>query len=153
MTVARTFLVVVDKSPEFPVALRYAIARAKAVDGRVAMLSVVEPQGIETWGGVERALDDEAFDIARSEVVAHIKTVEELLGHKPKTYFGKGELRSVLVDLIDQEKDISTLVLAAGTGEGASNPLIQYLTSDKGVRKLKIPLIIVPETSRCLEEG
>lgn len=149
---ARIFLVVVDDSPEFPVALRYAAERARAVKGNVALLSVVEPQGIETWGGVERALDDEAFDRARAIVAAHEKTAEDITGQKPLSYFTKGEIRNVLIELIDQEKEITSLVLAAQTGEGARNPLIQYLTSDKGLRKLKIPLVIVPDMCRCLEQ-
>lgn len=147
--VARTFLVVVDASPEFPIAVRYAADRASAVNGRVALLAVVEPQGIETWGGVERALDDQAFDVARSLVASHEETVEKATGVKPLTFFRKGEIRSVLLDLIDQEKDISTLVLAAQTREGGRNALIQYLTNEKGIKKLKIPLIIVPDTCRC----
>ena len=149
---ARTFLVVVDTTPEFPIALRYACQRAKRVGGTVALLSVVEPQGIETWGGVERALDDEAFGHARSLIANHEHTVWEATGQKAHCYFKKGEIRNVLIDLIDQEKDISTLVLAAQTSEGAHNPLIQYLTSEKGLRKLKIPLIVVPENCRCLEQ-
>ncbi|MDD3182909.1 MAG: universal stress protein [Alphaproteobacteria bacterium] len=149
---ARTFLVVVDESPEFPVALYYAAKRALAIHGHVALLSVVEPQGIETWGGVERALDDEAFDRAREISAVHEKTVQSIMGCRPKAYFRKGEVCNVLLDLIDQEKEIATLVLAVQTSEGPRNPLIQYLTSEKGVRKLKIPLIIVPDTCRCLHE-
>ncbi|MGE4351231.1 MAG: universal stress protein [Bdellovibrionales bacterium] len=147
----RVFLVVVDESLEFQIAMQYAAERARAVGGRVAFLGVVEQQGIETWSGVERALDDEAFDRVRAVVAAHEKTVEAITGFKPLTYYYKGETRSVLIELIDEEPDVSTLVLAAQTGENAHNTLIQYLTSDKGIRKLKIPLIIVPDTCRCLE--
>lgn len=149
---SRVFLVVVDESAEFPVALRYASLRARNVDGCVALLSVVEPQGIETWGGVERALDDEAFDRARATVAGHEKFAQEMTGRAVRTYYKKGEVLNVLFELIDQEKDISSLILAASTGEGKRNPLIQYLTSEKGVRKLKIPLIVVPDTCRCLEQ-
>lgn len=145
---ARVFLVVVDESPEFAVALRYACHRAKAVAGRVAMLSIVEPEGIETWGGVEKALDDEAFARARKLVASHEKTVLDVAGQPPLLHFKKGEKKAVLIDLIEAEKDISVLVMGASSREAGRNPLIQYLTSDKGLRKLKIPFIIVPEGVR-----
>lgn len=148
----QSFLVVVDDSKEFPLALQYAAARAKQEQASVAFLTVVEAQGIEAWGGVERAMDDEAFDRARVIVAGYAKQAEEETGQKPLAFYKKGEMRTVLLDLIDQEKDISALVLAAGTGDGGRNPLIQYLTSDKGLRKLNIPLIIVPDTCRCREE-
>jgi nucleotide-binding universal stress UspA family protein len=147
----RTFLVVVDDSPEFPLAVRYAAQRAMAVGGEVAMLAVVEPDMIETWGGVERALDDHAFDKARALVAQYEALIEEHTKSKPKTFFKKGETRSVLLELIDQEKEISTLVLAAHTRESGRNILIQYLTSDKGIKKLKIPLIVVPDSCRCID--
>jgi len=149
---AQTLLVVVDENPEGVVALRYAAQRAALGKGRVAMLSVIEPQGIQEWGGVERAMDDEAFDRARAVQAKYIKLIQETTGHEPLFFFHKGEMSKVLFDLIEQEKDITCLVLAAKTRDGASNPLIQYLTSDKGLRKLSVPLVIVPETCRCREE-
>jgi len=144
-----SFLVVVDDSKEFPVALRYAIERARQAQGRVAFLGVVESDGIEAWGGVERALDDEAFDRARATVAVHAQQAQKETGQSPVTYYKKGDTRAVLLDLIDQEKDITALVLAVGTEDGTRNPLVQYLVSDKGLRKLKIPLIIVPDSCRC----
>lgn len=147
----RTFLVVVDGSEELPVALRYAARRARDVAGRVALLSIVEPEGIETWGGVERALTDEAFDRARQDMAQHIKQVEELTGGEPLTFFRKGQRREVLLELLEKQPEISVLVLAAQTRDGGSNPLIKYLTSEKGLRRLKVPLIIVPETYRETE--
>ncbi len=145
----RTFLVLADETEEMLVALRYAARRAKTAQGRVALLYVVEPEEISTWGGVERALTDEAFDQGRKKMVALEKIAREISGAEPVTFYRKGERRKVLLELIESEPSISVLVLAAQTGDGGRNPLIQYLTSDKGLRKLKIPLVVVPDNRRA----
>jgi len=144
----RTFLVLVSETEEFLVALRFAARRARQAKGRVALLSVVEPQEIETWGGVEQALTDEAFDKARKEMVKHEKLATELSGAEPDIFYRKGERRKALLELIETEPNISVLIMAAQTGEGAHNPLIQYLTSDKGLKKMRVPLTIVSDSCR-----
>lgn len=147
----KTFLVIVDDSKEMPVALCYAARRAKQAKGRVALLYVVEPDGIETWGGVEQAVMDHAFDEGREKMAQFEKMAEDISGATPVTFYRKGERRKVLVDLVDTQTDIAALVLAAQTHDGGYNPLIQYLTADKGIKKLRVPLIIVPETFHCDE--
>ena len=54
----RTFLVVVDQSPEMKVALRYACRRAQSTGGRVAMLYVTEPASAE-WLAVGDLMREE----------------------------------------------------------------------------------------------
>lgn len=142
----KALLVVVDGSKEMPAALHYAIRRARDLSRRVALLYVVEPSTIEAWGPVERVVLDAAFDVARKEMAQYEKEVEEGTGQKALSFYRQGVRRKALLELIDAQPELSTLVLAARTKEGAANPLIQYLTSDKGLRKLKIPLIIVPDT-------
>lgn len=144
MTQTSSYLVVVDDSVEFPSALRFAAGAARSSGSTVTLLSIVEPEGIEAWGGVERAMDDEAFEEARKKMAAHEKLAEELSGRKPVCVYKKGERRAVIVDYLEKTPSIAALVLAIGMKDG-SNPLIHHLTSDKGLRKLNIPLIIVPE--------
>ncbi len=141
-----TYLVVVDRSKEMPIALRYVLRRAQETEASIALLKIVEPEAIETWGGVERAVMDEAFTDARQAMAAYEKQIEETLGHKPRTFYRKGERVKALLDVLESEKDLSTLVLAADTSAGADNPLIRFLTSEKGLRKLRLPLIIVPDS-------
>lgn len=145
----RTFLVMVSDSDKKSLALRYAARRARMAKGRVALLHVVEPQGIETWGGIEQAMADEAFNQARKEMVAYEKLATEISGAEPDVYYRKGERRKALLEFIESEPSISILVMAAQTGEGSHNPLIQYLTSDKGLKKLNVPLVVVTDTCRC----
>src|SRR5271157_2401134 len=49
----RKFLVVVDKTAEAPVALRFATRRAQHTGGRVTLLCVAEPGEFQQWRGVE----------------------------------------------------------------------------------------------------
>ena len=49
----RIFLVVVDETEEMRVALRYAALRARHTGGRVALLFVIEPSELKTWGAIE----------------------------------------------------------------------------------------------------
>ena len=52
----RKFLVVVDDSPEFDAALRYAARRARSTGGRVALLAVIPDSSDEHWAGVREEI-------------------------------------------------------------------------------------------------
>ena len=56
---ARTYLVVIDDSPEARVALRFAARRAAKTGGAVDVLASVEPQDFVQWGGVQAAIEEE----------------------------------------------------------------------------------------------
>ena len=55
----RIFLVVVDESEEMRVALRYAALRAFHTGGKVALLSVVEPAGVQISKALEERMEEE----------------------------------------------------------------------------------------------
>ncbi|MGQ3111458.1 MAG: universal stress protein, partial [Brevundimonas sp.] len=52
----RKFLVVVDDSPEFDAALRYASRRARSTGGRVVLLRVTPDSSDEHWAGVREEI-------------------------------------------------------------------------------------------------
>ena len=52
----RKFLVVVDDSPEFEAALRYASRRARSTGGRVALLRIIPGGSDEHWAGVREEI-------------------------------------------------------------------------------------------------
>lgn len=144
----QTFLVIVDDTEEHLIAMRYAAQRAHALQGRVALLYIVEPVGIEAWRGVEKAVLDEAFAEARKHMATHEAFVKEVSGTEPLTFYRKGETSTALIDFIEEQDDITTLVLAAQKKDGGRNPLVQYVMSDKGLKKLKIPCTVVPQVMR-----
>ena len=76
----RKFLVVIDKSPECHVAVRFATRRAQATGGRVTLLCAVQPADIQQWRGVEEIMKDEARQDAESLIYEAAKAVNELSG-------------------------------------------------------------------------
>jgi hypothetical protein len=69
--------------------------------------------------------------------------VNRLTGAIPVLYVREGEVREQLFKLIDEEPQISILVLGANTGSRGPGPLVAALTG-KFVGKLHIPITIVP---------
>ena len=60
----RTYLVVIDDSPEASLALRFAARRAARTGGGVIVLAIVAPQDFVAFGGVQAAIEAEAREHA-----------------------------------------------------------------------------------------
>jgi len=142
----RIFLVIADASPEMSVALRYATNRARLTGDRVALLYVMTPQVIQTWPGIEQMFTDEEVTTGKAVLREHEDFIAKATGEKPIYYIKRGDTLTALLELLDKQPDISVLVLSASTGPKGPGPLVSYLTSLKGIGKLKIPLVIVPDT-------
>ncbi|MEI9885449.1 MAG: universal stress protein [Rhizomicrobium sp.] len=136
----RKFLVVVDKTPESRIAVRFAARRAQHTGGRVTLLCVAMPADFQQWRGVEEIMKDEARQEAEGLVYAAAKTVGELAGIIPELVIAEGRPTEALLDLIKADKDISILVLASGTAKEGPGPLVSLFAG--GVQA--IPVTIVP---------
>lgn len=139
----RVFLVVVDKSEEHKVALRYAALRAKNTGGRVALLYVIEPGDFQAFGAVEDLMRVEQRQEAESALHMLSSEVQEICGKTPVFHIREGNLQSELLNLINEDRSISVLVLAAARGGKNPGPLISALAG-KMWNQLRIPLTIVP---------
>jgi nucleotide-binding universal stress UspA family protein len=137
----RKFLVVVDKTPEGPVALRFATRRAQHTGGRVTLLCVAEPGEYQQWRGVEEIMREEARQEAEGLIYAAAKEVNELSGIVPELVILEGRATECLLDLIGSDRDISILVLAAGTAKEGPGPLVSMFA---GPGQHPIPVTIVP---------
>lgn len=137
----RKFLVVVDKSPEAHVALRFATRRAQATGGRVTLFCAATPADFQQWGGVEAIMKDEAHREAENLVFAAAKTVNEMSGIISEIVILEGRNTECLLKLIKEDKDISILVLAAGTAKEGPGPLVSMVGS---ASQYPIPVTIVP---------
>jgi nucleotide-binding universal stress UspA family protein len=138
----RTFLLVVDQSPELKVALRYACRRAQATGGRVAMLYVMEPADAE-WLTVNNLMREERRAEAEARLQELAAQVQTVAGEMPVMHLREGSVRDQLLALLDEDPSISVLVLGAGTSSEGPGPLITALTG-KYSAKLKVPLVMVP---------
>src|ERR1700704_2357120 len=106
----RKFLVVVDKTPEHRVALRFATRRAQHTGGRVILMCAATPPDFQQWRGVEEIMRDEAHAEAEGMLHEAAKVVNELSGILPELVIPYGVTTECVVQLLKQDKDISILV-------------------------------------------
>jgi len=139
----RVFLVVVDETDEWRAALRFVCRRAEHTGGRVALLHVIEPADFQHWMAVEEAMRAELREEAELLMDRVAAEVNEATGALPIIYLREGTVRDELLALLDEEPNISILVLGASPQSEGPGPLIQYLMT-KGVSQLHIPVTIVP---------
>jgi nucleotide-binding universal stress UspA family protein len=143
MTSSRTprkFLVVIDKTPECAVALRFATRRAQHTGGRVTLMCAAPLPDFQQWRGVEEIMRDEAHAEAESMLHAAAKTVNELSGILPELVIPYGPVTDCLTQLLKEDAAISILVLASGTAKEGPGPLVSMF----GVGVQAIPVTIVP---------
>ena len=138
----RKFLVVIDKTPECQVALRFATRRAQHTGGRVTLMSPAAPIEFQQWRGVQEIMKDEAYAEAEALLHAAAKTVNDLSGIIPELVIPYGSSTECLTQLLKDDRDISILVLASGTSKEGPGPLVSKFTSAVQT----IPVTIVPGT-------
>jgi len=136
----RKFLVVIDKTKESAVALRFATRRAQHTGGRVTLLCAATPPDFQQWRGVEEIMRDEAYAEAEGMLHEAARTVNELSGILPELVILYGLPTECLTQLLRQDKDISILVLASGTAKEGPGPLVSMF----GGAVQAIPVTIVP---------
>ncbi len=138
----RKFLVVIDKTPECQVALRFATRRAQHTGGRVTLMCPATPGEFQQWRGVEEIMKDEAHAEAEALLHAAAKVVNDLSGILPELVIPYGTVTECLAKLLKDDKDISILVLASGSGKEGPGPLVAMFTGAVQA----IPVTIVPGT-------
>jgi nucleotide-binding universal stress UspA family protein len=136
----RKFLVVIDKTKECTVALRFATRRAQHTGGRVTLLCAATPPDFQQWRGVEEIMRDEAYAEAEGMLHEAAKVVNELSGILPELVILYGLTTECVGQLLRQDRDISILVLASGTGKEGPGPLVSMF----GAAVQAIPVTIVP---------
>jgi len=139
----RTFLVVVDQTTELRAALRYACRRASATGGHVALLHVSKPAEFEHWMFVGKRMRDEAREGAEEVLQRKASLVGRMTGRMPALFVREGDATEQLLGLLEEETNISVVVLAANAGGDGPGPLVAALTG-KHAHRLRVPLTIVP---------
>ncbi|TPG58060.1 universal stress protein [Roseomonas nepalensis] len=138
----RVFLVVVDDSPERAVALRYACLRVRKSGGRVALLRVTEPVGLQEWAGVGALMQEERRQEAEQLLSALAAQVQEITGGLPVMLIREGDPVEEVLGALEEDRRMSILVLATAT-EGGPGPLVTALAGRQAGR-LRCPVTIVP---------
>lgn len=137
----RKFLVVIDETPECERALTFAAYRVKRTGGTVVLMSVVpKPEFIGL--GVEDVLRAEAVEEAERNLDARLARLRDIGDVKVESVIREGEASEEIERVIDQDRDIAILALAASTSSEGPGPLVTHFANRANA--LPIPLTIVP---------
>ena len=138
----RTYLVVIDDSPEARVALRFAARRAAKTNGRIEVLAVVEPQDFVQWGGVQAAIEEEQRLRIEGVVRASVGEILDESGVEAKIVVQQGEPVKAVRDYIGARQEVAALVLGASPS-GNPGPLVgNFCGNDSG--QLPCPVMLIP---------
>ena len=139
----RKFMAVIDNTPECARAVRYAGMRAKNSGGGLVLLYVVSDADFNQWIGVGEVMRAEAREEAETIVSKIAQDVRENIGAEPETVIREGTATDQILSLIEEDRDIAILVLAASSAKEGPGPLVTAVTS-RGMQ-FDIPVTIVPE--------
>ena len=138
-------LVIADDSKEMDVALKYACARSKKTNRKIMIATFIEPLDVLTTQGVTEIMQNEAREEAEKKLKYASSVVKESTGILPVLHIREGEIIQELKSLIEEDKNINVLVVAAKVDEKEKNPgpIINSLIS-KELSNFRIPIMIVP---------
>ncbi|MCR6671028.1 universal stress protein [Devosia ginsengisoli] len=137
----RKFLVVIDETPECERALTFAAYRVKRTGGTVVLMSVIQkPEFIGL--GVEDVLRAEAVEEAERNLDARLARIRDIGEVRSESVIREGSAAEEIEHVIDQDRDIAILVLAASTSNEGPGPLVMHFANRANA--LPIPLTIVP---------
>lgn len=139
----RKFMVVVDTTPECLTALRYAARRASHTRGGVSMLYVIEPEDGQIWRSVGERMRQEARAQAEKRLNALAAEVQATAGVTPEFSIREGRPSEEILAYLNEDHQISILVLAAGVGGEGPGPLVSTLVGQMSGR-MPVPITVVP---------
>lgn len=140
----RHFLVIVDGSQEMQVALQFACVRAKETNGNIILASFIKPIDVLTTKSIGDIMKNEARDEAEVMLQKASAFVKEETGIIPALHVREGEIIEEMLKLIEEDKNISILILASSIEEKKGpGPIISSILT-KNFSRLNIPLVIVP---------
>ncbi|NJC32555.1 nucleotide-binding universal stress UspA family protein [Sphingomonas jejuensis] len=138
----RTYLVVIDDSPEGDVALRFAARRAARTGGGIQILAVVERTEFVGLADVQQVMEAEARERAEAKVAMAAGSLFEEAGIRPSISVRSGEATALVREMLAETGDVAALVLGA-SATGAPGPLVATFTGVEA-GKLPCPVMIVP---------
>src|SRR3984893_17845729 len=100
ITHQRVFLVVVDETEEFQIAVQYAARRAAHTGGRVALLYVIEPCGPQHWRAIEDLAREERREEAEQLMHRLCEEISPIAGSMPIMYISEGVRRGEISGLM-----------------------------------------------------
>lgn len=140
----RKFLVVVDDSPEFQAALRFACRRAWSTEGVVTMLKVLPKPEFEHWSGVRDEIEREQRAEAEAQMQKLAADVEARTGRPGEIRIEAGDTVGAIKAAVAGDPEIKILVLGAATGGRGPGPLVSSIAKEGVGFGRKLPVTVVP---------
>lgn len=137
------FLVVVDETAECSRAVRFASRRVARLGAKLVLLSVTQPPDGFEWLGVGDVMRAEAEEDAIKRLDNAAETARRAAGVDPENVVRVGVKADEILKLIEEDDDISFLVLGAATGKEGPGPLVSNLAG-KAAATFPVPVVIVP---------
>ncbi len=138
----RKFLAIIDATTECVRAATYAAYRAKASGGGAVFLFVIEPGDFGHWIGVEKIMRAEAEEAANARLAKVADDIRERIGIEPELVVREGKVSEEIHALIEADREIAILVLAAGDAKEGPGPLVSAVAG-RGP-SFPIPVTVVP---------
>lgn len=140
----RKFMAVIDDTPECSRAVHYAGMRAKNSGGGLVLLYVIADGDFQQWLGVEAVMRAEARAEAEATLAKIAQTVRETIGIEPEMVIREGSATEQIYGLIEEDRDIAILVLAAGSAKDGPGPLVSSIAGKTAA--FPIPVTVIPDS-------
>jgi len=140
----RKFMAVIDGTPECQRAVHYAGRRAKNSNGGLVLVYVIPEGDFQQWLGVEEIMRAEAREEAEAVVAKSAQAVRETIGIEPEIVIREGSAAEQINMVIEEDRDIAILVLAASSAKEGPGPLVSSVAG-KGAA-FPIPVTVLPDT-------
>jgi nucleotide-binding universal stress UspA family protein len=140
----RKFLVVVDETSECDRAITYAAWRASSTGGAIIMMAAIQPDHFQHWLGVKEIMKAEAHEEAQEKLAQFKERIEDIVSVPTECVIREGKIAEQITALIEEDKDIGILVLAAAVdSKEGPGPLVSSISGQAG-QAFPIPVTIVP---------
>jgi len=136
-------LVIVDDTAEWDRAVHYASRWAIRVGGGVVMLRIIEIEDQnQQWLGVADIMRAEAHEDANAALDRAAGRANGIAAITPERVIREGNAIEQIREVIEEDADITMLVLAASVGAEGPGPLVTTMANTMG--SFPIPVMIVP---------
>jgi nucleotide-binding universal stress UspA family protein len=137
------YLIVIDDSEECDRALYFAARRCARISAALVMLTVTEVEGFDQWLGVGNVMKQEAQAAAESVLETAAARCRTISGIEAEKVILNGAKADAIKSLINEDRDIIFLVLAAANKSDGPGPLVSMLAG-KAAGTFPVPVVIVP---------
>ncbi|MBP1841903.1 nucleotide-binding universal stress UspA family protein [Rhizobium petrolearium] len=137
-------MAVIDATPECEKAVHYAGRRAKNSNGGLVLLFVIPEGDFQQWLGVEQIMRAEAREEAEAVMAKAAQRVRETIGIDPEIVIREGSAPEQINQLVEEDRDIAILVLAAASAKEGPGPLVSAVAG-RGAT-FPIPVTVLPDT-------